>query len=231
MSSQETRSTQNNQPSRNSQQKYSPKISPVEDNMDKYYTYKEIMEKYNRAIDNGFYFEAIFIDYACIEDRLRSMLYHMAIFYRSENVDDWGSRPFLSQKIQNAYKNMSENTILSQLTISDKMHIIHNIITWAHSTQESYQDNSYLSTLKRFCEGIEIQDALFDIYEWDHSSQWNKYRNELTHNLLNKNIDSVNEIIKPCAEKGMEIAKKLDTISKHIKKNHEIRNSIGAPIE
>lgn len=42
------------------------------DNMQKYLNYKEQMGRLKKAIANSFYLEAIFIEYAIIEDRLES---------------------------------------------------------------------------------------------------------------------------------------------------------------
>ena len=51
-------------------------IKPVADTMDKQNTYREWIGKYNKAIRYEFYYEAILIDYALLEDRLRSFLYY-----------------------------------------------------------------------------------------------------------------------------------------------------------
>ena len=52
-------------------------IKPVIDNADKQRTYREHKARYKKAMENEFYFEALLIDYALMEDRLRSMIYHM----------------------------------------------------------------------------------------------------------------------------------------------------------
>ena len=44
------------------------------ENMQKYYNYKEQMGRLKKAIGAGFYLEAIFIEYAVIEDRLKAVL-------------------------------------------------------------------------------------------------------------------------------------------------------------
>ena len=54
-----------------------PKICPVSNNTDKQRTYKENCAKYKKAIQGEFYFEAMLISYAMLEDRLRSFLYHI----------------------------------------------------------------------------------------------------------------------------------------------------------
>lgn len=54
-------------------------ISPVSDNQDKRNTYQLNIRRYNKAMKEGFYYEALLIDYAMMEDRLRSFLYHMGL--------------------------------------------------------------------------------------------------------------------------------------------------------
>lgn len=51
-------------------------MESITDNMQKYYNYKEQMGRLKKAIDQAFYLEAIFIEYAIIEDRLESVLRH-----------------------------------------------------------------------------------------------------------------------------------------------------------
>ena len=57
----------------------SRRITPVTDNKDKKLTYSHNLKRYNKAMRDGFYFEAILISYAMMEDRLRSFLYHMGL--------------------------------------------------------------------------------------------------------------------------------------------------------
>ena len=45
-------------------------------NMEKYENYREQMGRLKKAIGSGFFLEAIFIEYAVMEDRLTSVLIH-----------------------------------------------------------------------------------------------------------------------------------------------------------
>ena len=45
--------------------------------IEKYENYKDQISKLNKAIDNKFYYEAIFIEYAIMEDRLQSVLTYL----------------------------------------------------------------------------------------------------------------------------------------------------------
>ena len=51
-------------------------MEPIQDNMQKYNNYAEQMRRLKKAIASGFYLEAIFIEYALLEDRLESILRH-----------------------------------------------------------------------------------------------------------------------------------------------------------
>lgn len=49
-------------------------------NMDKYGNYKEQMGRLKKAMDNHFQLEALFIEYAIMEDRCESLLRHSGVF-------------------------------------------------------------------------------------------------------------------------------------------------------
>ena len=49
-------------------------------NMQKYANYKEQMERLNRAMKEHFFLEAMFIEYAVMEDRCESILTHAGVF-------------------------------------------------------------------------------------------------------------------------------------------------------
>lgn len=46
----------------------------MEKNMEKYEAYKKMYDDLGKAMRSGFYYEAIFIEYAIFEDRLKSLL-------------------------------------------------------------------------------------------------------------------------------------------------------------
>lgn len=58
---------------------------PIAENMLKYANYKEQHERLNKALKNNFYLEAIFIEYAIIEDRLTSILRYEDNTIKSKN--------------------------------------------------------------------------------------------------------------------------------------------------
>ena len=54
-------------------------IAPVETMQEKYETYAAETKRLKKALDEGFYFEAMLTDYALMEDRLRSFVYHAGL--------------------------------------------------------------------------------------------------------------------------------------------------------
>ena len=59
-------------------------MEQITDNMQKYANYKEQMGRLNKALTSRFFLEAIFIEYAIMEDRLESVLRHSG---------RWNSKP------------------------------------------------------------------------------------------------------------------------------------------
>lgn len=57
-------------------------------NMQKYETYKSIYESLTKSLKYGFYYEAIFLEYAILEDRLASVLKYAEIPYIDKNGHD-----------------------------------------------------------------------------------------------------------------------------------------------
>lgn len=56
-----------------------PKIQRVSDNYEKQDAYRRLKGRRTKAINSDFWFEAILIDYAIMEDRLWSLLYYLGI--------------------------------------------------------------------------------------------------------------------------------------------------------
>lgn len=68
---------------------------PKEKNMEKYEIYKSMNENLSKAMKAEFYYQAIFIEYAIIEDRCLSVLKHAGVKY----VDSKDRELTLSRKV------------------------------------------------------------------------------------------------------------------------------------
>lgn len=206
------------------------KIEAVSSNRDKQLTYKENCAKYTRAIQEEFYFEAMLISYAMIEDRLRSFLYHIGALANRESIKVSCTKTKNQLKeIVDAYKMKKENNSLGITNITGKLKIIRCTLEWAATVEDGYEDDKYLVALKNQYEGnIDIQETLSVIEEL---YEWLDYRNEIMHALLNKNVDSLHTELRERTIQGMELARKVDSFVSHVKKRNYIRRSIKLCVE
>ena len=199
-------------------------IQPVRNNIDKQRTYSDNIRRYNRALKQGFYFEAILIDYALMEDRLRSFIYYIGGLRSTDNyrIGKGVVRDKLTEIVEH-YKLESENSTLGITNISGKIKIIRSTLLWAASIERKPEDR-YLKTLKSQYEGqLDIGGLIETLKDIEI---WCKYRNELIHALMNKNMGSVDERIEEQAVKGMALARYLDGQIKSLKKGNRIRRVV-----
>ena len=199
-------------------------IKAVNDRNDKKETYRQQMGKYKRAMSNGFYFEAMLITYAMIEDRMRSFLYYIGAFRREDdqNLNVSITKPLL----RNLYYGSEENAKGKKLDInqiSSKEHMIRVTLEWV-AVQEGVPEEPYLAVLKKEYEGCLDIGGLLETL--DDIAMWRNYRNEVIHGLLNKNLDSLNEELQEQVELGMQYARFIDAQVKALKKNDSIRKTM-----
>lgn len=201
------------------------KICPVSNNTDKQRTYKENCGKYKKAIQEEFYFEAMLISYAMIEDRLRSFLYHIgALANRSSTKVNCGKTKQQLKEIVSTYKSDNEKESLGITNITGKIKIIRCTLDWTINVEGGYEDDKYLIALKKQYEGnMDIQEML-QVFE--ELCEWLDYRNEIMHALLNKNVDSLHAELRKRTLQGMELARKIDSFVTRVKKRNYIRRSI-----
>ena len=118
-------------------------MNEVKDNIQKYNNYKEQMIRLKKALSNGFYLEAIFIEYAIMEDRLESALRHGKL---------WNPKPdqFVSldkkcknvAKMAESKKNLASQYFSKELTDSvfawkeDRNKLIHALLKQSLHTED-----------------------------------------------------------------------------------------------
>ena len=199
-------------------------IQPVSDNIDKQRTYQTMLSRYRLAIKDGFYLEAILIDYAMLEDRLSSFLYHIALLQSRDSfkVDNEKVIPEV-KTIVAEYKNKDENSSLSIKGISGKMKIVGCTLLWA-ITCEELPNSQYLEELKKQYENtLNVQDVLNKL---DEITAWCAYRYEVIHALLNKNTRSLMEGLPWQAKRGMDLARFMDSQVKKLRAGNVIRRKL-----
>jgi hypothetical protein len=196
-----------------------PKIPCVSGNTEKQLTYRENIRRFNTAMQQEFFFEALLIDYAILEDRLMSVLYHMGA------VDGRTDRK-ICKKVKNHLRSLvgryeKGEIKLTVTTISGKERIIRAVSRWAQETAGEEETDKYLSVLKeRFLEAEAFASVLDDV------DDWRDYRNEIIHGLMNKDMESLKtDLPRRCLE-GMQLARALDSRVKIIKKGNKIRRNL-----
>ena len=194
-------------------------ISQVKDNMDKRKTYAILLEKYKKALNEQFYFEALIITYAMQEDRLRSMLYYIGTFDNRKSTKVSGkTKKDLKMLLQNMY---GEKARFDLNKITGKMKLIKAVIAWTESANENECEYSlYLRNLKYLMESVDVDGVLRTFKEIE---EWLEYRNEIIHASMNKNIDALYEEIAEKIELGMQYARDLNSYVRVMKKDNSLR--------
>lgn len=195
-------------------------FSPVKDSKEKQKTYTEIMTQYKRAVDGGFFGEAMMIDYAIMEDRLRSLLFHIGALksresFRVDNIH------FIEQFDLNAKSDKGGSVYSEMSSISQKLNIVKRVVRYTIK----HLDNRYClelwDTLGGEIEILQMQDELKNIENWKDP------RNEIVHALLNKNTDEVNARYETICKEGKTLGEYLNTQVKKVKKNSKLRKLMG----
>lgn len=89
---------------------------PMEEkNLEKQSIYADLKTKLSRAMRAKFYYEAIFIEYAIVEDRCRSVLHHAGVPYQNKNGEDIGLSKKLN-KIESGLPAFASGYVKKRLT-------------------------------------------------------------------------------------------------------------------
>lgn len=195
-------------------------IQAVTDTKDKETTYRTMLGRYKTAMKDGFYLEAILIDYAMLEDRMRSFIYYSgALANRNSLKINGPGRKYFVKIVRQ--ENPSSN--LGIMNISGKRNIIKCLIEWKESLTEQPGDR-YLRMLSLKLEDLDLRGLLQTL---DNSEYWCKYRNECIHSVMNKNMKSLGSDLESKAIEGMQYARFIDAQVKVLKRENRIRRSLG----
>lgn len=201
-------------------------IAPVTDNQDKYLTYRQWCGRYAKAMREGFYFEAMLIDYALMEDALRSYLYHIGVLAERDAKRACRKARPLRQLIRMCLPGEDDRLVIG--TISGKMRIVRATLLWHADPEGVAGGDAYLLALDRqYTERIDTAGFLDLLGRIDI---WRLYRNEVIHGLMNKNLTALDERIVEECEEGMALARGLQTQVKHVKYGNRIRRSMKLPV-
>ena len=199
------------------------RIHQVQNRMEKHLTYQEQMKRYNTAIAHQFWFEAIMIDYACLEDRLRYMLYHLGVLNtETDEKIEKNKRTLCFRDALREYYGPQAGLRIN--SISEKSKIIESIFRMAlknEKTEES--DPLRLLLWKSLHDEEQAQDILHLL---DDIREWCKYRNEIVHSLMSKDVGSLYIELEQQALEGHRLFRELD---KHVQKvkRKNLRKKLG----
>ena len=103
------------------------KLMINENNQIKYENYKEQFRRLNRALVNGFNLEAMFIEYAIMEDRMESLLRHSGL-WEAYLKSCKGRNPCIDSKIKYIIKRAENKNDILHKYFSDNLLI--DILVW-----------------------------------------------------------------------------------------------------
>ena len=193
----------------------------TEDNQDLYQSYRRNMARFKSAMEAKFYYEAMLIDYALLEDITHEFLYHIGLFEKQ-------NQPAHNKKVEKKLLailgyDMTQVTTLKTGTISSKVGILRGLAEWVCGENNYDSNDRYQCALRRAMEGTDPQCILDTC---DHISWWLKYRNEIMHAMLKRNPYSMDAEISAIALEGKEYFDLLKKQKDAIKKENlrKIRN-------
>ena len=120
-------------------------MEQIQNNMQKYENYKEQMGRLKKALGAGFNLEAIFIEYAIMEDRLESVLRHAGKWKEPKSADQVPSIQrkktlivkMAEEKKSLAHKYFSDDTLERVIMWKNKRNsLIHELLKQSLQTEE-----------------------------------------------------------------------------------------------
>ena len=198
-------------------------IKNTETSNDKYTTYRAMTGRHKLAMKHGFFLEALLIDYAMLEDRLTTFLWHSGITPTSEKLS-FGGRANKAdlKKIYADYSGRDDTPKLRN--ISGKIEAVRALIAYAKKTCDN--QSKYCKLLYDALNTIDL-DKLSEAL--DGVDKWRGYRNEVIHAAMKKDIFSLYEELETNAQLGMDYARVIDKAVKKLKGRPAIRRSVRMP--
>ena len=161
-------------------------------NTEKYYNFKTQYERLKRAMEHGYYLEAIVIEYAIMEDRTRAIL-----SYEGNDIIPKSETEFISinKKInKNATLAQDKGSIIGRYftkNLKDKSNLTDEMLEWIRTNDEIRNNSHKNENPSPFC------------------------RNAIIHNLLG--IIITDDELKEIAERGKDLCRDLSNRAKNYK--------------
>ena len=172
---------------------------------------------------HAFYFEALLIDYAMLEDRIAAFLWAAGVLNDADKFGLGNKRNKVQlRQLYTAYKGEDKTPILRN--ISAKIDMILALIKFAQ--QDYSEDDRYLSALHRGLQTLDLETLKETVNALD---SWRKYRNDVIHGAMSKNIYSLYEKLEENTANGLAYARVIDKESQKLKRRAYIRKSVHMP--
>ena len=200
-------------------------ISTAKTNTDKYNTYTSMITRHKEAVKHGFCFEALLIDYAILEDRLVAFLWAAGVMNDMDNFS-FGNKNNKAQlrTLYNSY--MKEDKIPRLQNIGTKINVILSLIDF--SQKEYNGADRYLLALHKGMNDLNLQKISENL---TLLKDWLKYRNEVIHGAMTKDIYALYENIEEKAVQGLAYARVIDNEAKKLMRRDYIRKAVKMPIK
>lgn len=211
-------------------------IEPVKDNMDKYLTYRSHATVYKIALEKKFYFEAITIAYAMLEDRLFSFYYYIGAISKRPCRVSGIDTPHVEEVINTILKccvgkkkyerNTSDRNgerVVRINQISNKIQVLRALLICAKEEKQLFPNDPYYQSLMEILSKGNIKEMIRTL---DMILKWNEYRNEVVHALFVKSMESLLDKLPEMAEMGIKYAQAIDNLSSRAK-TEGIRKQLG----
>lgn len=185
-------------------------IERYKDGDGKQKSHRYLNSKYNRAIKEGFYFEAILIAYNLVEDRLIAFLHYAGIVSRDAEELKITKR---TKKSIRFLMEKKESERLNVKNIEFKLDVIEKILR-QKETEDDYLKELFLQ-VNSTLDSDEFLAKLIECREWKNA------RNKYVHGLANKNPLDVENYAEMLAEQGHNLARTFDNyVGKFSRKNN-----------
>lgn len=204
------------------------KIEPVNNREEKEEIYKIQFKKYDIAIKNQFYLEAISIVYAMCEDKLKSFLYLSGCINQNLEV----TKKY--RKVLRQIWKLDERKRFGINKISNKRAYILNILNWVKLDDLKLDFNNITNAKVQETFAFELKEKIskeVDINRLTNTinilENWCELRNEIIHGLLNKSSNELDKNLEKCATDGFKLAKELEAIVEQYEKGNNIRKELN----
>lgn len=204
-----------------------PMIERAKTTSEKGFTYSENIRRLNKAVREEFYYEALLIDGALIEDRLHGFLYHLGAFTRRTDRTACRAAKAQLRAIRNRHVGKPDDGLRVSM-ISDKIELVRSTLLWFEDLDCAPDDDPYLRALwTQYASRIDDPDDSLDVLS--RIDTWRNYRNEIAHGLLNKNMTVVNEVPEGQCREGEAPFRAVDAHVSRVKYRNVIRRAAKLP--